>query len=126
MDSENKDYKIIVVEDDEDMRDLIRKVLSKKDYKVEEAPDGESALKLLEKNQDADLVIADIHMPGISGIDLLREIKKKYPLKKVILITSFGIKDQYVSAIKEGAFEFLCKPFSNRRLLDVVARAFRT
>jgi two-component system response regulator (stage 0 sporulation protein F) len=114
---------ILVVEDDSSMRDLLKRILGKNDYRVIEAEDGEQALSLLKENPEICLIISDIRIPKRDGMNLLGEVVRSYPGIKVILITAFGEVEQYLEAMNVGAFEYLNKPFRNQQLLDLVKRA---
>lgn len=117
---------ILAVEDNASMRELLKKVLEKNDYRVLEAKDGREALVLLKKHPEISLVVTDIRMPKMNGMSLLEEIVDSKSGVKVILITAFGEVEQYLDAMNTGAFEYLNKPFKNQELLDVVKRALET
>ncbi len=123
--SKVKSKTILVVEDDTMMRELLRKVLEKDNYRVIEATDGKEALARLKKHRTVSLLISDIKMPKKNGMSLLEEVVNSFPHIKVILITAFGEVEQYLNAMNIGAFEYLNKPFKNQELLDVVKRALK-
>jgi len=109
--------KILVVDDYLPTRNLIIDALSQSaQYKISEAENGQDALHLFEEN-DFDLVISDIMMPGMSGMDLLHLIRERNPSATVIMITGNPTTDLTVSAIKKGAVDFLTKPFDIDELL---------
>ncbi|MBN1901009.1 response regulator [Candidatus Sumerlaeota bacterium] len=117
---------ILVVEDDPSMRDLLRMILEKNEYRVLESEDGEQALSLVQERPEIRLVISDIKIPGKDGMNLLSEVVASYPGVKVILITAFGEVEQYLEAMNVGAFEYLNKPFRNQQLLDLVKSALKS
>ncbi len=112
---------ILLVEDNERVRNVIRSLLKKSKYSVEVVADGESAIEKL-RHRYFDLVISDYKMAQMNGIELLREIKRSWPATEVIIITAFGTISKGVEAIKLGAFDYITKPFDNQELLKIVAR----
>jgi len=108
---------ILVVDDDPAVRSLIVEALRQGgDYIATEAADGREALEALSSNL-YDLVITDIHMPGMNGMDLLGRIREIHPTISVILITAFPSVGLSVSAMKTGAVDFITKPFQVDELL---------
>lgn len=114
--------RILVVDDDPQMRLALSEALRKVGYSVSTAQDGRTGKELISKGH-FDLVITDVRMPGSDGFDLLRHIKEKFPLLPVILITAYASVDSAVSAIKAGAFDYVEKPFSVESLYSKVKRA---
>ena len=112
---------LLVVEDDAGLREALVDTLLLAGYKCSEVDSGESALILL-NTQSFDLVISDIQMGGMSGLSLLKSIKAKYPLLPVLLMTAYAKIDDAVSAIRDGAIDYLAKPFSPEVLLNQVSR----
>ncbi|HXM38562.1 MAG TPA: response regulator [Gemmatimonadales bacterium] len=120
--TQNHDARIIVIDDEEPIRRLIRRVLESNGYSVFEASDGGAGLKLLAQ-EAADLVITDIFMPGEDGIVTLRRIRKEFPSTKVIVISggdSTGALDMRDQAQSLGAVRTLGKPFTATELLRLV------
>ncbi len=113
---------ILIVDDEQSMRDFLTILLQKEGYQVETRGDGASALRCLEDNS-FDLVISDIRMPGIGGLDLLHSIKGKYPTLPVILITAFVSPDDAVAAMKDGAFDYISKPFNVAEIKSIIRSA---
>ena len=113
--------RILVVDDEQSVRNVLTQVLTEDGFEVTAAASGEEALKLLQKRAFA-LVITDIVMPGISGIDLLRKIKKRFPATEVIIITSQASLDTAVEALRSGAYDYLFKPFEDLSLISACAR----
>ena len=114
--------RVMVVDDDADTLTLLREVVTKEGYQVETAEDAETALQRLGEWQP-DLVITDIHMPGMDGLALLAAVREKAPDILVILLTAYGSLKTVVDAIKSGAFDYLSKPFVVDDIRLVVRRA---
>ncbi len=114
--------RILIVDDEEQMRDLLTKVLDKNGYQVSAAGDGEQALALLEK-EPVDLVVTDVRMPGVSGLEALKAIKELNPEIVVIIMTAFGSIDQAVQAVKDGAYDYINKPFKIDEMLLTIEKA---
>lgn len=114
--------RVMVVDDDAETLALLREVVAKEGYQVETAEDAETALRRLAEWQP-DLVITDIHMPGMDGLALLAAIREKAPDILVILLTAYGSLKTAVDAIKAGAFDYLSKPFVVDDIRLVVRRA---
>jgi DNA-binding NtrC family response regulator len=114
--------RILVVDDEEQMRDLLVKVLERKGYQVSICGNGADALDFLER-EPADLVVTDVRMPGLSGMEALRAIKELNPEILVIIMTAFGSIDQAVQAVKEGAYDYINKPFKIDEMLLTIEKA---
>ncbi len=112
---------ILVVDDTEAICKALRDVLTVAGYAVRTAPSGERALQILETAQ-MDLVITDLKMSGISGIQLLKKIKEKSPSTPVVILTGFGDMDSVIDAMRVGVADYLKKPFSVNEVLQVTAR----
>lgn len=121
----NSDRTILVVDDEESVRDSLVRILAKEGYQVRVASSGETAL-LAVRQEPPDLLLTDLRMPGMDGIELLKAVKAISPETQVIVMTAFGSVEVAVRAMKEGADDFLEKPLSRAVLLQVVANAFRT
>jgi DNA-binding NtrC family response regulator len=115
---------LLLVEDKNELRAMLRKALERNGYSVDEAPDGSAAIQKLRARR-YQLVLSDLKMPGASGLDVLRESKQADATIPVILLTAFGSVDEAVSAMKEGAFDFLQKPVDLDHLKVLVQRAAR-
>ena len=114
--------RIIVIDDQESIRRLVRRALELDGHQVLDASDGEMGMQLLER-EPADVVITDIFMPGQDGILTLRQIRKRFPAVKVIVMSggdSTGLLDMRQDAELLGAVKTLQKPFSPREILDTV------
>lgn len=115
---------VLVVDDDLVSRELLSEVLTKEGYSVELADSAESAVQVLQK-KNIPIVISDIRMIEMSGLDLLKEIKRRWSETVVILMTGFGSVEGAMAAIKEGAFDYISKPFQIGELRSLVRRAIR-
>lgn len=113
--------KIMIVEDDNELREALCDTLELAGFDYIEAPDAEEALKLLSKHQ-VDMVVTDVNMPGMDGHQLLDEVHKLHPGLPVMLITAFGQVSKAVDAIKAGAVDYLMKPFDSSALISAVRR----
>lgn len=103
--------RILIVDDEKDFVEMLSLRLEESGEKVSVAYDGQECLDALEKNASKiDVVILDIRMPGMEGIDVLREIKKRFPLIEVIMLTGHGTTESAVAGMKLGAFDYLLKP----------------
>lgn len=112
---------ILIVEDDELMRSFLHHILREDGYQISTAKDGKEGLKKIQ-GVDYDLVITDLRMPKLSGIDLMREGRKVKPEMRWIVITAFGSIDNAVEAMKAGASDYLTKPFKDPEELRLVVR----
>src|SRR5438477_4162990 len=115
---------LLLVEDKNELRAMLRKALERSGYTVDEAPDGSAAIQKL-RGRRYQLVLSDLKMPGASGLDVLRETKSADATIPVILLTAFGSVEEAVTAMKEGAFDFLQKPVDLDHLKLLVKRAAR-
>lgn len=114
--------RVLIVEDDLDLREAVEDTLQLANYDVVSVDSGESALLALEREQDIQCVVSDVNMGGMDGHQLLREIRARYPHLPVVLNTAYGSIDRSVEAMKEGAVDYLVKPFAPSILIDTVAR----
>ena len=114
--------RILVVDDEEQMRDLLAKVLERKGFQTSVCGDGTEALAFLEK-EPVDLVVTDVRMPGLGGMEALRAVKELNPDIVVIIMTAFGSIDQAVQAVKEGAYDYINKPFKIDEMLLTIEKS---
>ena len=114
--------RILVVDDDDSLRRVLQAQLEQDGYSVVTAASAQQALSLLQL-RGYDLVITDLRMPDISGIEVLKHVKSQYPETVVIVLTAFGTVETAVEAMKAGAYDFLTKPVHPEELSLVVARA---
>ncbi|WDE00487.1 sigma-54-dependent transcriptional regulator [Thalassomonas actiniarum] len=113
--------KLLVVEDDAGLREALVDTLLLAGYQCLEAESGEAALLQL-KSQHIDLVVSDVNMGGMSGLSLLKSIKSNYPNMPVLLMTAYGTIDDAVQAMKDGACNYMAKPFAPEVLLNMVSQ----
>jgi two-component system response regulator FlrC len=114
--------KVLVVEDDNNLREALDDTLQLADYDVLLASSGEEALKHLALYGDVRMIVSDVNMGGMSGHDLLREVKKDYPQIPMLLITAYASISESVDAMKQGAVDYLVKPFAPQTLVETVGR----
>ena len=114
--------KILIIDDEDRLRSLISRILELEGYKVYQASDGRSAINLLEK-EDIAVVLCDVRLPDINGIELLNSIKKINPATEVINVTAYGNIMDGVQAIKNGAFDYIVKGDDNDKMIPLVAKA---
>jgi DNA-binding response OmpR family regulator len=113
--------KILIVDDDRESRDLLREVLEANGYKVGAVHDGKSARSELNGGDGYRTVIADLRMPGESGIDLLRDLRRQNPAYNIILMSSFMSESERKQAVDLGVDAMLEKPFRLSQLLQLVS-----
>src|SRR5436190_6034254 len=113
---------ILVVDDEKNQREILETILSGEGYDVTTASSGEAAMKFVESRR-FDLVLTDLKMTGMSGLDLLKELTNYDKSIIVILLTAHGSVDSAVDALRLGAFDYLQKPYDSEKLLDTVSRA---
>jgi len=116
--------RILIVDDEIKMARLLEITLKNEGYQVEKAYSSHEALKKI-KSKSYDVVVTDLKMPGMDGIELLRIVKKNYPSTQVIMITAFGTIPSAVKAMKEGAFHYLTKPLNLEELKEVLKSALK-
>jgi DNA-binding NtrC family response regulator len=112
---------ILICDDDQGMRDTLTAIL-KRDYRVLTVSSGEAALGIL-KNEDVDLILQDIRLPGISGFDVLRIVKENYSLVECIMISAINEVETAVQAMKHGAYHYITKDFDYDELRSLVRNA---
>ncbi|MCU0665459.1 MAG: sigma-54 dependent transcriptional regulator [Myxococcota bacterium] len=116
---------VLVVDDEPNMRKVLRVLLEHDGYEVHTAQDGLVALSLLSENH-IDIVISDLKMPRLDGMALLRRIVEDHEGLPVIILTAHGTVDTAVEAVKLGAFDYVTKPFDRKEMRQIVAKAART
>jgi excisionase family DNA binding protein len=114
--------RVLVVDDEATIRDLLSKTLALEDYDVDVAPDGRAALDRL-RNVPYDLLIADLKMPGMDGLSVIREAKRYYANLPVIIITGYSSESSAIEAVNLGVAGYLTKPFRVSQVLATAARA---
>jgi excisionase family DNA binding protein len=116
--------RVLVVDDEASIRDLLSKTLALADYDVETAPDGSAALdRLRGKPAGYDLLIADLKMPGMDGLTLIKEVKRLRSELPIIIITGFSTESSAIEAVNLGVAGYLTKPFRVPQVLAAAAKA---
>lgn len=113
---------VLIVDDERSMRDFLKILLEKEGHRVETAASGEAALEMI-NDKLYEVIVSDIRMPGISGIELLEAVKQDQPDIPIILITAFASPDDAVLAMKNGAFDYISKPFNVDEIKSVISSA---
>lgn len=118
-------HKIMIVDDEEEIRQTIKRQLKDTGYEIIAASNGEEAIKLIGKENVLvlDAIICDIRMPKINGVEAIAHFRKEYPSIPVIVLTGFPDVSLATKFIKDGAFEYLVKPVEKERLIEVVTKA---
>jgi two-component system, NtrC family, response regulator HydG len=114
--------RIVVVDDAPDTLELIQRNLASQGYDVHTASGAADALALLD-SLPADLVVTDMRMPGLSGLDLIREVRRLHPGVELVVITGYATVEGAVEALQQGAWDYLSKPFTDEELFQAVRRA---
>ena len=122
MANEQSDLRVLIVDDDPANLESLRKVLEREEMSVRTAKDGREALAVLRAEPVA-VIVTDFQMPGMTGLDLLRSVKAVSPETDVILITAYGSIEMAVEAMKQGAYDFVVKPFKRVDIVRGVSRA---
>jgi two-component system, NtrC family, response regulator AtoC len=117
--------KILIVDDEINMRLVLSAMLKKEGYEIASASDGREALQILKSSKIA-AVVSDLKMPDIDGMELLSRISEKYPEVPVIMITAHGTVATAVEALKKGALDYITKPFDLDELKNVISKAIKT
>ncbi len=119
-----QNIRVLIVEDSEDMRDLVKLLLEEAGYETLTAADGREALKYIEDNrQFIDVAITDVRIPEVTGHEILAAVRARRGETPVIVITAFGSVEQAVGMVQSGAFQYLTKPFNKEKLLSLVEKA---
>ena len=114
--------KVLVVDDEQDVRETLETVLRKLDYNPMVAAGGEEALDII-RNQKVDVVLSDLYMPGMNGIELLKRVKAAKKNIVFLMITAHPTIETAVDAIKKGAYDYLTKPFHIEEVRIKISRA---
>jgi len=121
---EKREFHILIVDDDEIVREAIRSLLLEEGYTVLSAKDGIDAIKIL-RAEDMHLVITDLRMPGADGSEVLKYAVKSDPDIVVVILTAYGTLDTALNSIKDGAYDYLTKPFKIQEIILLVEKVFR-
>ena len=120
-----KEIKVLLVDDEEDFVQSLSERIKLRDLDSEVALNGEEALRLVDE-EVPDVMVLDLKMPGIDGMEVLRRVKKAYPKVQVIMLTGHGSEKDEQEARRLGAFEYLEKPTSMDTLIHHIKRAFKS
>lgn len=115
---------VLIIDDEEEIRESIEMLLNSEGISTATAGDGEEGLKKIEDNL-FDVVLLDLMLPGKSGMEVQKDIKRVDPTLPVVIITAIGALETAVTAIKEGSFDYIAKPWNNEKLLVVVGNAIK-
>ena len=118
--------RILVVDDERSMRTVLRTMLRRDGYEIREADNGLRALELVREEGPFEVVLTDLKMPGIDGLELLQILAEETPETAVVILTAHGSVDSAVQAVKRGAFDYLEKPFDRQHLRDTIQKAAAT
>jgi len=118
----NEKQSILLVDDDKEFCMSIAKMFERYDYMITVAGDGQEALDLLSE-KTFDLILSDLRMPGVDGMALMEEIKRKKIHSAVVFLTGYGEVESYMDLMNMGAFEYLNKPADVQEVLRVIKRA---
>ncbi|WP_067624466.1 response regulator [Alicyclobacillus acidiphilus] len=118
-------YKVLVVDDQFGIRVLLQEVLQREGYEVFQAPNGETALEIVQRD-DPDLILLDMKIPGMDGLEILRNIRKLDVDTKVIMMTAYGELDLIHEAMEMGAIAHFTKPFDIDELRKAVKEQLET
>ena len=114
---------VLIVDDEVDFVETFSERLVMRNLEISKAFSGEEALQVLEENKNVEVVILDVKMPGMDGIETLAEIKKKFPLVEVIMLSGQATVESAIEGMKQGAFDYLMKPCDMDKLMAKVTEA---
>ena len=114
--------KILIVDDDKGICESLEELLRVEEYQADSASSGEIALEAL-AGEKYDLVLLDIRMPGIDGVEVMHEIRKYHPDTRIIIITGYGSLESAIEAIRSGAQDYMLKPYTAEDILLSISRA---
>lgn len=118
--------RVLIVDDEADIRKVVRLALEKANYEVLEAEDGKQAIDIINKGENRlmlDVIICDIRMPSINGVEAISYFQTEYPKVKVIVLTGFPDVDMATSFLRRGVVDYLVKPVEGEKLKAAVAKA---
>src|SRR6186713_2067788 len=117
--------RILLIEDDPGITITLQRLLASEEYEVVAEKRGDSGLARASA-EVFDVVLSDLKLPGLSGLDLVRELHEAKPRLPIVLMTAYGTTETAIEATKRGAFDYLLKPFEMPELLDIVSKALAT
>jgi two-component system NtrC family response regulator len=118
-----KSIRILVIDDESVICDACELVLSEKGHSVDRRVTGKTGLQAIEQG-DYDVILLDMKLPDIDGMEILQTVCEKVPLPRVIVITGYAIMSNAVQAMKLGAVDYLSKPFTDDELISAIEKAF--
>ena len=121
---DNVPAKILVVDDERPIRELLKQILVKEGYEVVTVPDGHAAVAKAKAGDRPNLALLDMRMPGIDGIETMKQLKAICPELDMVMITGYGTKKLALQAMKLGAYDYLEKPFNIQRVRDIIRKCF--
>jgi DNA-binding NtrC family response regulator len=116
-------YNVLIVDDEQDFREAIVKKLEKRNLRCDSAPNGITALEMIKQN-NYDVVLLDVKMPDMDGVETLRELKKIAPRVEVVMLTGHASVESGINGIKYGAFDYLMKPMDMDPLMEKLDAAY--
>jgi two-component system chemotaxis response regulator CheY len=119
--------RVLIVDDEPDVRKVVRMTLEKAGYDVIEAEDGEKAIQVINKDENPlilDVIICDIRMPKINGVEAINYFQQQYPRVPLIVLTGFPDMDMATGFLKKGIVDYLVKPVEKEKLVGAVGKAF--
>ncbi|NLI81841.1 MAG: response regulator [Deltaproteobacteria bacterium] len=120
-----KEFKVLMVDDEEDFVKTLSERVSMRDLESDVAFDGETALDMLKGKDIPDVMVLDLKMPGIDGMEVLRRVRKAYPQVQVIILTGHGTEKDEEEAKRLGAFAYLQKPVDLEKLVQTMKAAYK-
>jgi len=117
--------RVLIVDDAAFMRSMLRRILEDEGYEIQEAPDGDVAIKKY-KESKFDLITMDIVMPNVDGVTAVKEIMRIDPEAKIIMITALAHKTLVLRALRAGAKDFIVKPFDSTAVIEAVKNTLKT
>ncbi|MCX7959007.1 MAG: response regulator [Deltaproteobacteria bacterium] len=115
--------KVLVVDDEEDSLELVKDTIRNLGFNVIAVSNGIEALKVLQDTSDIKVVLADLVMSGMNGIELVKEARKRGIRQKFIIITAYGEMDSYIEAMNLGVVDYINKPINSDQLIQLIAKA---
>ena len=115
--------KILIIDDEEKLRNLLGRLIKLEGYSVIEAGNLKTGMKAIEK-EEPDVILCDVKLPDGSGVDFIRDVKARFPLTEIILLTAYGNIPDGVQAMKNGAFDYLLKGDDNDKIIPLLSKAF--
>jgi len=114
--------RILIVDDEKAVRESLEEILNMEDYQVDTVSSGEKALEVI-NDEDYNLVLLDLKMPGVDGVEVMRQISRYAPETKVIILTGHGTLESAIEALRSGAEDYMLKPYEPSAILDSIGRA---